>query len=197
MNIEWDALTSKGKTTQKKIFDAAIELINKYGYEQTTIIDICKLSGVSNGSFYHHFRSKDDILIRYVLCESGELQEYYRSLVDYTNREALEKVFHWQIDQYLVKGNSFISNLYSILILNKRDDGVEFRYSMTEVFTECFRKGQQCGEFRTDISYELMGKIAFESVFFITANWCINGGAYPLKEEAQIRLNELMSLFAS
>lgn len=196
MNIEWDAMTSKGKATQKKIFDAAIELINKKGYEQTTIIDICKLSDVSNGSFYHHFRSKDDILIRYVQCESGELDEYYRSLVGITNREALEKVFILQIENYLVKGNSFIANLYSILIQNKNEEGIGFRYSLIEIFTECYRKGQECGEFRIDIPCELMGSITFESIFFLTANWCISGGTLPITEKSHVRLNELMTLFA-
>lgn len=196
MNVPTGALTVKGRATQKRIFNAAIELINKKGYEETTIIDICELSGVSNGSFYHHFKSKNDILIRYVQRESEELEEYYRSLKADSNKEALKKVFKWQIDHYLLKGHNFIANLNAILILNKYEHNEPFTYSMEEVFSKCIEKGQQSGEFRKDISALQMGSLVFDSVFSLSSVWCMYGEDYPFEEEVYQRFNSLMKLFA-
>lgn len=36
------------------------------GYEQLSIKNICEEAGVSNGSFYHHFKTKDDLLSYYI-----------------------------------------------------------------------------------------------------------------------------------
>mgnify|MGYP002225751941 CR=1 FL=1 len=38
----------------------------KQGYEQLSIKNICEEAGVSNGSFYHHFKTKDDLLSYYI-----------------------------------------------------------------------------------------------------------------------------------
>ena len=52
----------KSKETKERIFQAAKEILRKNGYENLSIKNICEVAGVSNGSFYHHFQSKDDLL---------------------------------------------------------------------------------------------------------------------------------------
>ena len=52
----------KSKETKARIFQAAKEILQKNGYENLSIKNICEVAGVSNGSFYHHFQSKDDLL---------------------------------------------------------------------------------------------------------------------------------------
>lgn len=50
--------------TVKKILDAAEELFMTRGYEQTTMQDIVdRLGGLTKGAVYHHFKSKEDILM--------------------------------------------------------------------------------------------------------------------------------------
>lgn len=52
----------KSKETKERIFQAAKEILQKNGYENLSIKNICEVARVSNGSFYHHFQSKDDLL---------------------------------------------------------------------------------------------------------------------------------------
>ena len=56
----------KSKETKAKIFRAAKHILQKQGYEQLSIKNICEEAGVSNGSFYHHFKTKDDLLSYYI-----------------------------------------------------------------------------------------------------------------------------------
>jgi AcrR family transcriptional regulator len=44
------------------IWDAAIALFDKRGFEQTTVDDIAKAAGVSRRSFFRYFSCKDDLL---------------------------------------------------------------------------------------------------------------------------------------
>ena len=56
----------KSKETKDKIFRAAKHILQKKGYDQLSIKNICEEAGVSNGSFYHHFKTKDDLLSYYI-----------------------------------------------------------------------------------------------------------------------------------
>lgn len=56
----------KSKETKERIFQAAKLIIQKSGYENLSIKNICEQAGVSNGSFYHHFKTKDDLLSYYI-----------------------------------------------------------------------------------------------------------------------------------
>ena len=56
----------KSKETKEKIFHAAKSILQKSGNESLSIKNICEEAGVSNGSFYHHFKTKDDLLSYYI-----------------------------------------------------------------------------------------------------------------------------------
>lgn len=49
--------------TVQKILDASLRLFQEKGYEQTTILDIVEqMGGLTRGAFYHHFKSKEEVL---------------------------------------------------------------------------------------------------------------------------------------
>lgn len=47
---------------KRELLAVAEKLFIVKGYEQTSIDDILKESGISKGGFYHYFKSKDEIL---------------------------------------------------------------------------------------------------------------------------------------
>ena len=61
-DIKLSKQQQKSKETKERIFQAAKEILQQNGYEALSIKHICDVAGVSNGSFYHHFKSKDDLL---------------------------------------------------------------------------------------------------------------------------------------
>mgnify|MGYP000692700850 CR=1 FL=1 len=45
-----------------KIIKAGLHIFSKYGYEKATVAMIVKKANSSKGGFYHHFKSKSDVL---------------------------------------------------------------------------------------------------------------------------------------
>jgi TetR/AcrR family transcriptional repressor of nem operon len=47
-------------SSKTRLLDAALTVIRTKGYAATTVDDICHAAGVTKGSFFHHFKSKDE-----------------------------------------------------------------------------------------------------------------------------------------
>lgn len=52
----------KQQTTFKQIVEAADQLFYQQGFESTSFSDIAEVVKISRGNFYHHFKSKNEIL---------------------------------------------------------------------------------------------------------------------------------------
>jgi len=49
--------------SKNKLLNSALNAIRAKGYSATTVDDICHAAGVTKGSFFHHFRTKDDLAL--------------------------------------------------------------------------------------------------------------------------------------
>jgi TetR/AcrR family transcriptional repressor of nem operon len=49
--------------SKTRLLDAALHVIRTKGYSATTVDDICHEAGVTKGSFFHHFKSKDELAL--------------------------------------------------------------------------------------------------------------------------------------
>ncbi len=83
--------------TVQLILDVAFHLFMEKGYEHTSIQDIIdKLGGLSKGAIYHHFKSKEDILVAVtdrMTAESNRMLEAICSRSDLSGREKLQTIF--------------------------------------------------------------------------------------------------------
>ena len=52
----------QAKETKRRLYEAAIALIQAKGFSEINIKDITDLAGVSKGTFYTHFETKDALL---------------------------------------------------------------------------------------------------------------------------------------
>jgi len=46
-----------------RLLDASLGVIRAKGYSATRIEDICEVAGLTKGSFFHHFKSKEDLAL--------------------------------------------------------------------------------------------------------------------------------------
>jgi TetR/AcrR family transcriptional repressor of nem operon len=49
--------------SRTKLLDAALKVVRTKGYSATRIEDICAAAGLTKGSFFHHFKSKDELAL--------------------------------------------------------------------------------------------------------------------------------------
>ncbi len=49
--------------SKRKLLDAAIHVIRSKGYTATRVEDVCEEAGLTKGSFFHHFKTKEDLAL--------------------------------------------------------------------------------------------------------------------------------------
>jgi TetR/AcrR family transcriptional regulator, transcriptional repressor for nem operon len=64
----------KDQTTRVRIVHAADELFYRRGFETTSFADIADAVQISRGNFYHHFKSKDEILSAVIVARLSKTQ---------------------------------------------------------------------------------------------------------------------------
>ena len=58
-------LTNKAEATRNRIVDVALDLFRRHGFERTTMREIAGKAGVSLGSAYYYFESKESLVMAF------------------------------------------------------------------------------------------------------------------------------------
>lgn len=90
---------------RRAILDAAREVFAEMGYETATVRDIIRRTGLSVGSFYNYYRSKEEVYE--ALADDGArrfrpiLQAQYEAATDFPSyiRGAIDAYFHFIVEE--------------------------------------------------------------------------------------------------
>jgi len=86
--------------TVQKILDAALTLFLEKGYEKTTVLDIVEnMGGLTRGAFYHHFKSKEEVL-NALTDKLFDDQNLFPGLMEKEGMTGLEKLKYAMMHQF-------------------------------------------------------------------------------------------------
>ena len=179
------------KDMERKIIETAISLFREKGYENTTVAEICKRSGITKGTFYYHFANKDDITFAYYESLFTDFPAVMPELLLIDNaKEQLWRVMEYSIDNTISlspailrafmlsdiqRGLNFFSPYRSM-------NSSELRKQQHELQVTLVRKGQEKGEIREGDPEELL--LTFVAALIgIAIDWASNGGEFDEKAE--------------
>jgi AcrR family transcriptional regulator len=89
-------LRSRGEATRRKLLDAGAEVLPARGYHDARVDDIVEAAGVSHGTFYRYFESKDDFFRALAEGASGRMIE----LIERLDLDAPEEELRRWLDEW-------------------------------------------------------------------------------------------------
>ena len=118
-----------------EFLDTAQQLFFTQGYDQTSVDAIIRKIGLSKGTFYYYFKSKEDLLDQ-LTCKMGEkILEEVKKIADREDLDAVAKLNK----AYAVTGNIKLENIELLKVLIEvlyNDRNLFFRYKIFLKFTE-------------------------------------------------------------
>lgn len=175
--------------TKNRIHETAVKLMELKGFDNITIEEISKKSGVSVGAFYHYFKSKDDIL--YKLFENADefMKEKAVSMIQGdTSIDRIVSFFDLFTKLYLLYGIDIIKALYktqSRLFLCQ----TSVRFTMLEGIVNM---GIEQGEIDSSFAAKETTKFLFTGARGLLLNWCMDNGTFDLPKQMHIYMSRLV-----
>jgi TetR/AcrR family transcriptional regulator, fatty acid metabolism regulator protein len=180
--------------TRQKIYDTAIALMEKKGYAATTIGEIMGTVGVSVGTFYHYFRSKEDIFLEIFT----KADEYFEDTVKHGLEDPvldacarIVKYFRFYAKYNVNRGLENISQLYNT---KNKFFALKGRY-MQELLKLLIKKGQESGELVSSPGPADMTEYLFIAARGLVYDWCLHQGKYDLEKKVESYMGRLIELF--
>ena len=169
IHFEMEADMARNKypeETHKRILDVSTKLFFEKGYEHTSLQDIIDgLGGMTKGAIYHHFKSKEEILIAVVnrMCDDNTIEmARIRDDVSLTGKQKLEKMFSKSLtnpkqkDMFTVTPNLMENPKLLVYYLQNVVDLV-----VPDYIVPVIKQGIEDGSIKTDYPEELADVIMF------------------------------------
>lgn len=174
----------KSQETKLKLYNAAIKLFNRYGYENVSISQITNKVGVGKGTFYIHYQSKEAILVeQFEKIDSFYLERYNNSDKNNTAKVQLMEFLHTvavltqdvlKIDSVKVVYKSQINAPQNLKLL------IDDKRLYFKIIQEIIELGQKSKEFRVDLSSKEITLIVTRFIRAIIYDWILHDGNYNL-----------------
>lgn len=175
--------------TKRRIFNTAIEMFSKKGYDNTSVEEITAIAGVAKGSLYYHFSKKEDIFDM-LLKEGFELLKNNIEIKTKNCTTALEKIKAVILIQIkvIVKYEYFLNVVFSQLWgeeeKNKKCKKAVFQY--IKIIEGIVNEGIENGEF-----YDGDVEAIASGIFGVTCSSLI----YRIKKNRQVDIMQVYNGF--
>ncbi|OIK09808.1 TetR family transcriptional regulator [Bacillus sp. MUM 116] len=146
---------------KEKITQQSIRLFEKKGFSETSIQDLVESIGVTKGTFYYYFSSKEELLLDIHLGYINDLLEHQERILNDSTKSCKEKLFEivrmliTNIKTQGMAAKIFFREMKNLseerlaLVVPKRD---QFRINIEGLIKE----GMKLGEFRPDLNVSII-----------------------------------------
>lgn len=175
--------------TRNKLYSTALMLFTKHGFDRVTVDDITRYAGVSKGTFYNHFTTKDQVLVEQYHQIDNHYEQALRRMSEEDSVEASLFSFVDAMCEYCE--NVWGLNLLKIVYMNQinlasrpelllRNDRPFYT-----LLTKIIQKGRDRGEISTEMSLEEQVYLFARSARSVLYEWCLHDGKYDLKKSGR------------
>ncbi|AJG93316.1 TetR/AcrR family transcriptional regulator [Bacillus anthracis] len=170
---------------RKEILETAERLFITKGYTKTTVNDILKEIGIAKGTFYHYFKSKEEVMDEIIMRIIKEDVAKAKVIVSNPNIPVLEKLFRVLIEQSPKSGDVKDKMIEQFHQPNNAEmhqkSLVQSIIHLSPVLTEILEQGIEEGIFSTSYPQETL------ELLLSSAQVIFDDGLFQWKPEEMMR----------
>lgn len=170
---------------RKEILETAERLFLTKGYTKTTVNDILKEVGIAKGTFYHYFKSKEEVMDEIIMRIIKEDVAKAKVIVSNPNIPVLEKLFRVLMEQSPKSGDIKDKMIEQFHQPNNAEmhqkSLVQSIIHLSPVLTEILEQGIEEGIFSTSYPQETI------ELLLSSAQVIFDDGLFQWKPEEMMR----------
>lgn len=173
--------------TKRKLLEAAKKIVCEKGLINTSIEEITKACGVSNGTFYTYFKRKEDVVFEL----SREMyQEIFEKARAYDGA-FLERLIYYMINfsSYIEKSGlklcqEWVRNTVDPDLVENADDKSKL-YLDIDAMKGLIENGIERGELKKEVPVNILSHTLVDVLYGEMLCWDMSGGAYSFEKRTK------------
>jgi len=138
-------LQEQNHATKQKLLDAGMAMLLKHGYHDLGIQALLEATQTPKGSFYHHFRDKEDFALQVVDQYMGNVHGALDACLQDPARAPLDRVRHFfELVMQSYRGEGYLGCLLGGLGQELSGVSETFRRRIEGCFSEIARRISRC-----------------------------------------------------
>ncbi|KGR84473.1 TetR/AcrR family transcriptional regulator [Lysinibacillus odysseyi] len=186
----------RGEEKRSLIATEALKLFKEKGYKKVTVDEIVGVCGTSKGSFYHHYKSKAEILNEQFIIADKYYEKVYAELPAEIPAKERFRVFMEKMYRYLEEtfGQEFLAVIYSTSL--ETETHVYFRTPDRKLFM-LFEKliAEILEEQESNLSLQELKVSFIQLAMGIIYYWCTLNDPQPLYVSAKAPIEHFLNGF--
>lgn len=175
------------RKTRAKIKRALIETINEKGFGNLTVSDITEKAGINRGTFYIHYKGKQDLLEQLEEAIYSDIVQLFHdngTISSATSYEDLNRQFFQKFLAYIYGDRDFIL----AMVLGNGDP--MFYHKIKQILTrELLKRMEYLGiKMSDEIPHEYIEEYAIGSMLNLSIYWLEKDNPEPPNEFAKIMM---------
>ena len=170
---------TRKEARRNKIITKALEIFAEKGFQETTIAEISKASGVSEATVYEYFKSKEELLFAIPEEITRESVEEFKRILPYL-KGAEHKVRAIILGYMTLYQNN---PQYSALVLLQLKNNKKFQQTrayelirdIARLLLDCIREGIDEGIFKKDLDPYLVRSMLLGTIEHLCIRWHLLG----------------------
>ncbi|PLX15969.1 MAG: TetR family transcriptional regulator [Marinilabiliales bacterium] len=179
-----------------KIFEAALQLFTTKGFHGTPTSEIAKVAGVANGTLFHYFKTKEDLVNNLYLHVKNEMVDESVTGIEKIESLQLKMEYLWSKSIHWAMINPqkifFIQQyMYSPYITTNTQEEVDI---IKEVYINLIKEGIEKNEIE-NVPVDLVYIMATQQLFGIIQYLVMNPEKYHSTEFMNTAFNSFYRMF--
>ncbi len=190
----------QGAETKKQLYACAEELFRVHDYQDVSVEAITRMAGVTKGTFYVHFESKDALVLELIMAHVERMDTQYKAFLEGLPDEMasadvmlafVDRIFDLLTTQL---GCDNMRAVYRQLLSGTVNMEAVKGYSrdLYALIREVLERGIRRQEFVSELSLEALTRHFVMAIRGLTYEWCIRYPDFNLKQVAAEHIRLLL-----
>jgi AcrR family transcriptional regulator len=182
--------------TRQRIYDSAMEIFRRDGFEAARVDDVARAAGVSHGTFYFHFATKDEVLIQCLRASEARVAAAIglvpegAGLMPVVDAAASAVAHEWESDPRLFPDLAVVALRYLVrgpvttMATGGRPDApapIEPNSLVSAVLATHFQTAADRGELTRLLPARVLSYLYLVNIFAAILSWCADPSARTLE----------------